>query len=256
MRFFRSHHINASDTLMRRCEAASGAHLPAVNAAPRRRSVSPERTRYIYVMASSLVFLLLLLNACSQAPLKQTVIVDDDAPLTTVTANPYLENRRVVATAANALFTKANQAIAASQWQQAETLLQQLIADYPDLSGPYLNLGIVYQQTGRLSDAEQQFTAAINVNASNLEAYNYLANLKRRQGRFSEAEKVYQQALQVWPDYPAGHLNLGILYDVYLHDLANAKIHYEHYQNLLPEPDGQVVGWLVDLERRMEASQP
>lgn len=189
-----------------------------------------------------------------QAPSADLESVSESTQTSMVkTPNPYLENRRSVPAAAKQQFELANAAIQQGKWSEAEAVLKRLTSRYPELSGPHLNLGIVYLRTERPDElAEQQFSRAIAVNPNNLQAYNRLANLKRRQGLFQEAEDYYQRALEVWPQHPASHLNIGILYDLYLSDLVKAQHHYEMYQSLLPEPDRQVAGWLVDIKRRIK----
>src|SRR5690606_873070 len=108
--------------------------------------------------------------------------------------------------------------------------------------------------TGETEKAAQAFTQAIAANANNLDAYNQLGILKREAGDFTGAEEQYQQALAIWPFHPASHRNLGILYDLYMGRGEEALRHYQAYQQLLPEPDKVVNGWIVDLERRIGAS--
>lgn len=217
----------------------------------------------------SLIFIsLLAMVGCGQIIIKErqseaanavgldTAIAEPTGAEASKTLNPYLQNRPTVPGKAAALFDKANSAMAAGNWLQAEPLLQQLISAYPKFSGPYLNLGIVYLKLERpLDEVAQQFAQAIQVNPNNLQAYNYLASLKRQQGLFQEAEKLYLQALAVWPEHPQSHINLGILYDLYLQDWDSARQHYLRYQALRTEPDPQVAGWLVDIERRMQIAQ-
>ena len=106
----------------------------------------------------------------------------------------------------------------------------------------------------KLADAQQSFIQAIEANAANQEAYNQLALLQRKQGEFKKAEASYQQAIGIWPAYPAIRLNLGILYELYLGDLGKALQQYNIYQSLLPEPDRRVKGWISDLKRRLQVS--
>jgi len=162
-----------------------------------------------------------------------------------------LQNQPAIDQQAQALFGTALIAMSKQQWAQAEAQLQRINREYPRLSGPYLNLGLVYRAQGEADKAEQAFTRAIAVNANNLAAYNQLAIMKREAGQFSAAETLYQQALVVWPFHPESHKNLGILYDLYLGRGALALQHYQAYQQLLDEPDRQVNGWIIDLERRL-----
>lgn len=205
--------------------------------------------------------LVILLSGCTSNPQQGANSQSHDAstsaqavavlPGTERTPNPYLHNQPAVDQQAQALFGTALIAMNKQQWAQAEAQLQRINREYPRLSGPYLNLGLVYLAQGETDKAEQAFTRAIAVNANNLAAYNQLAIMKREAGQFSAAETLYQQALVVWPFHPESHKNLGILYDLYLGKGALALQHYQAYQKLLDESDRQVNGWIIDLERRL-----
>lgn len=211
-----------------------------------------------------LLALLILLTACSSGPKKAdqadagqlSAEASGSAalPVGPVTPNPYLATKPSISRQAQQLFNDATAAMAKQQWTQAESLLARLVAQYPNLSGAYLNLGIVQHAQGDLEKAEASFTQAIAANSNNLDAYNQLAILKREAGDFAAAEVQYKKALAVWPFHPASHRNLGILYDLYVGRSEQALPHYQAYQQLLPEPDRQVNGWIVDLERRLGAA--
>lgn len=220
------------------------------------------RTYIILLFASAI----LLLAGCGSTPEIETAetnveemgVADGAAPppqtsfeLTGPEFNPYLAQEVSVPGAARALFTDAIRALQTEQWSRAETLLKQLNTDYPNLSGPYLNLGIVYRQLNQLELAEQAFTQAVSVNAMNLDALNQLALLKREQGDFAAAEQHYLAALKVWPRHDISHKNLGILYDLYMGQFAKALEHFELFQYLQDEPDRRVQGWIADLKRRV-----
>ena len=170
------------------------------------------------------------------------------------TPNPYLATKPSINRQAQQLFNDAIAAMAKKQWPQAENLLTRVTTQYPNLSGAYLNLGLVYQAKGELDKAEQALNQAVAANANNLDAYNQLGILKREAGDFAAAEEQYKKALAIWPFHPASHRNLGILYDLYMGKSEQALQHYQAYQQLLPEPDKLVNGWIVDLERRLGAS--
>lgn len=167
--------------------------------------------------------------------------------------NPYLQQQVDVPDAARQVFSQAVDAIKNEQWQTAEVLLQQLTAEQPTLSGPFVNLGIVYHKTNRPEQAEQAFNQAITVNSLNLEAYNQLALLKREQGDFKAAEQNYLAALQVWPKHAMSHRNLGILYDLYMGQWAKALQQFQIYQYLAGGDDKLMAGWIIDLRRRVDA---
>lgn len=172
-------------------------------------------------------------------------------PAGPVTPNPYLQHKTTISGATAQQFTNATRAMRNKQWQQAETLLQQIVAQNKKLSGAWLNLGLVYRAEKEDKRAEQAFTDAINANHMNLDAYNQLAILQREQGRFNEAEANYRKALTVWPFHAESHRNIGILYDLYLGKNAEALAHFEAYQQLRGDGDKQVTGWIADLQRRL-----
>jgi tetratricopeptide (TPR) repeat protein len=225
-----------------------------------------DKQRILRLAATTLT--LVLLNACSNTPDTQEtpeVAVPETAAAATTSGsaivlegpdeNPYLTQTVDVPKAAQQQFNQAINAMAAHQWPSAEQQLQQLTANYPTLSGPYLNLGIVYRQTNRLDKAEEAFKAALTANTKNLEAYNQLAYIKREQGDFKAAEANYLSALQVWPKHPATHKNLGILYDLYLGQWDKALDHFRKYDYLVGSSDKTVAGWIIDLQRRLNAAQ-
>lgn len=172
-----------------------------------------------------------------------------------VTPNPYTQQQVSVPPGARKDFARAQEAMRAENWPQAERILVPLTEKYPSLSGPQVNLGLVLWRQERLELAERSFNRALEINPSNLEAYNQLALLKRQQGEFEAAEKLYHQALDVWPFHAQSHKNLGILYDLYRGDWQKALLHYRAYQQLQESPDPQMNGWIIDLERRIEAGQ-
>ena len=124
----------------------------------------------------------------------------------------------------------------------------------PDLASPHTNLGILYYREGKLEQAETAFKEALHIDDKDHVAANYLGMLYRRQGRFNEAESAYEQALAAKPDYGYAHLNLAILYDLYLDNLPKALDHYKEYQRISGDSDQKLVGWLADLRQRMKST--
>ncbi|MFC6924331.1 tetratricopeptide repeat protein [Microbulbifer taiwanensis] len=168
-----------------------------------------------------------------------------------VTANPYLAQAGRAPAAAREGMEIARQAFEAGDVATAEAELQKLTESWPKLSGPWFNLGIVQSRAGNTETAEQSLRQAIAVNDSNVFAWNQLAALLRDAGRFDEALQCYREALARWPDYGDAHRNLGILFDLYLQQPQKALQHYRAAQSLRQEPDKQLAGWIVDLERRL-----
>lgn len=137
----------------------------------------------------------------------------------------------------------------ANRWAEAERELTALMLREPELAGPHANLGIVYQRLGKTADARRALELAIELNPR-AAYYNELGMVHRTEGRFDAAERAYRRALQLDADYAYAHLNLGILYDLYLQEPGKALPHYEQYQALAPGEAGTIGKWIADLKRR------
>jgi Tfp pilus assembly protein PilF len=196
-----------------------------------------------------LAFWLGLLLACGSSQ----QIPEEDQKIF-LSDNPYLLNRQKVSSDALMRFNNAHAAMENQQWELAEQELNSLIEEYPQFSGPYLDLAMIYRQTQQTARADEYFARAIATNPDNVMAYNQYAIFLREQGSFQQSEAVYLQALDVWPDYPDGHRNLGVLYDLYLGNKEAALIHYERYQQLTADTDPLVSAWILDLQRQLGTS--
>ncbi len=167
--------------------------------------------------------------------------------------NPYLAQDVKAPAATQSAFRIALVSMQSEDWEVAEKQLQDLAEANPQLSGPLVNLGIVYWRQDKLAEAEQTFTRALATNPLNNDAYIQFALFERDRGRFAEAEKLYLKAIDVWPHNAAAHRNLGILYDLYMGKFDAAMRHYEMVLKLSAEPNKEVEGWIADLKRRMAA---
>ncbi len=148
-------------------------------------------------------------------------------------------------------FAAVKAAIAEKQWAEAEGLLNLMIETYPNLSGLYVNLGIVLTQQEKREDAGKAFAFAVEVNPQNMSAYAPWGIMLREQGKFAEAEQVYVKALEVWPHHLESNINLGVLYDLYMGKFDLALQKYELAQKIKGGEDRRLKGWIADLKRRM-----
>jgi tetratricopeptide (TPR) repeat protein len=218
---------------------------------------------------------MLLMAACQSAPSAEAPPVEhgtavpaagstDPAP---VPANPAAAASAPAATGSAAVNTapvppQAAQRYAdalafmrAGQAADAEVVLKQLIAAYPEFAGPEVNLGLLYLQDSRLTEAETAFKAALERNPANAVAGNELGIVERKLGKFAEAEAAYQRTIAAEPNYAPAYLNLGVLYDLYLAEPQKALEQFEHYIQLAGE-NKQVAGWVVELRKRVGAPAP
>lgn len=138
---------------------------------------------------------------------------------------------------------------------EAELQLEQLILQYPDYAGPYVNLAIIYRRAGRIEEAKDALDRALLIDPGHAAANNQLGILHRSEGRFGEAEVAYLRAIETDPDYVLAYYNLGVLLDLYLKRPSEALENYERYQELQTEPDETVGRWIIDLRRRLGVTE-
>ena len=188
--------------------------------------------------------LAIVLSACGLVPHQPAP--SPDHPASTASA-PVPES---VSPKVRAEFSNALADMRAGRDTEAQVRLEALAAANPDLGGLQANLGLVYERAGRLEDAEKAFKAAVRINPGQPAYYNLLGVFYRGKGDFGQARKAYEAALARNPDFGAAHLNLGILFDIYLWEPEKAAVHYQRYAELTPESEGQVNKWLADLKVR------
>jgi Tfp pilus assembly protein PilF len=161
---------------------------------------------------------------------------------------------RDVSSKAQTLYEQAVASMAAGDSIDAELRFQEFLLQFPDFPGAHVNLAIIFADRGDDAAVEASLTDALILDPQHPVALNQLGMLLRRQGKFSEAEAAYLKAVTASPDYALAHYNLGVLNDLYLQRLDAALQHYERYQEIAGE-DQQVTKWIVDLKRRIGATQ-
>jgi tetratricopeptide (TPR) repeat protein len=152
-------------------------------------------------------------------------------------------------------YSQALDLMKAGRSTDAELEFKQLSVAYPQFAGPQLNLGLLYLHDSRLPEAEAAFKAALALGPSNPVAGNELGIVDRKLGKFTEAEAAYQRAIAAEPNYAPAHLNLGVLYDLYLAEPQKALDQFERYIEIAGE-NKQVAGWVVELRKRVGAQAP
>ena len=148
------------------------------------------------------------------------------------------------------MFDQALQLLQEEQYDTAITLLNSVIEQEQRLTAPYINLAMAYRHTGNEKLAEENLLKALAIDQAQPVANNELGILYRKQGRFSDAKKVYINALSEYPDYLPVIKNLGILCDIYMRDPQCALEQFEKYQQHVPD-DKTVKIWIADLKTRI-----
>jgi len=147
-------------------------------------------------------------------------------------------------------FARAVDLLGEEQYDQAIPLLEEVIAQSPNVTAPYIDLAIAYVRNNQSEKAEAQLKTALTLFPGHPVASNEYGLLVRKAGKFAEARAIYEASLEKFPEYSPLHRNLGILCDLYLNDLTCAMTHYEIYSENTPD-DEQARMWIADLKIRM-----
>ena len=98
--------------------------------------------------------------------------------------------------------------------QQLDKIDDQLrmLGNVPDDHEARAQLGLLYSDQGRLTEAAEAYRLAVCLAPDSLRYRNNLGNLYLRLGQFAEAVTEYQSALALDPKYAKAHYNLGQAY--------------------------------------------
>ena len=141
------------------------------------------------------------------------------------------------------------------EYPVAEAKLQAIVAKFPNHSGAWANLGLIYSETNRLEMAENALKKSIELDKKNTEVYLRLALVYKKQGKLVEALKAYKQSIEVDANNAKAHYNIAILYDLYLQDKPAAITHLEKYMDISGKQDDEIIAWIKQLERDEQRQQ-
>jgi Flp pilus assembly protein TadD len=143
-----------------------------------------------------------------------------------------------------------------NQVAEAEEALKSLTTDFPDHSGPWTNLGIIYARSNRRDLAINALLKAATLNDSNKIAFNWLGILYRETGDLNRSRLSYEKALKIDPNYALAHYNLGVLLDAHMKQPLSALEHYKAYQQAGHADDLRVMAWVAEIEAAEAAKAP
>ncbi len=198
--------------------------------------------------------LLALISGCSSTPITtntDTETGDTHKSIELATIKPK-EATVPVPEKAKALFSEAITQMKQGKSTAAESIFIQLTTEYPTLSGPFLNLGILYLKEDKIEAATKMLQHVLSLKPASAEAHDLLGVINREQGHFKEAEKEYLAAINADKNYAPAHLNLGILYDLYMGQLESALKEYKMYNQINTKKVKKVNQWIRDLQRRLK----
>ncbi len=221
--------------------------------------------------AFACVVLAAFLAACSSFPTSDSGAKKESAP---APASGSAESGKSAAAAATAAGTSAsgtpiaeippraladfNRAVGmmrAGNSSEAELEFKQISVTYPQLSTPYVNLGILLRKGGHLDQSEDALKSAVQRNGSSAIAWTELGATQRMRGEFKDAQASYEKAIAADPNYAAAYRDLGVLSDLYLGDPESALTAFERYKEITGE-DKPVSTWIAELRQRTGKTVP
>jgi len=122
----------------------------------------------------------------------------------------------------------------AGQFQQAESLYNQILQEDPGHADALHLLGVIARQRGEYDLAVELITKAIAKNSSVFIYHNNLGNAFKDLGRLDDAVECYEKALRLRPNFPEAYNNLGNAFKD-LGELDSAVECYEEALHLKPD---------------------
>lgn len=130
--------------------------------------------------------------------------------------------------------TQGKRFLLKGQVEKAVPLFYKAAADGSGDPSVSLYLGVCYIRLGKYGEAERHLLEGKSKDREHLYLYHYnLGNIYFLQGRFEEAEQAYTAALEVRRGYPQAVLNRANTY-IKLENYAKALKDYTFYLNLEP----------------------
>jgi tetratricopeptide (TPR) repeat protein len=189
------------------------------------------------------------LKSTSQYIPKKSFVDGKEQPYE-ATENPYLNIRSKVNKGSVLLFIEAKKAKRNGKLELAKQKLGVITKKDESLSGPWSMLGDIAIEEKQFKLAASHYKKSIEITRDNVNAYTGLAKAQRLMGEYNVAQNTLEAALQLWPDFPEAHLNLGILYDIYLNKPKQAQMHMEAYLYLTDYKNKLAETWLEEVRSR------
>jgi Flp pilus assembly protein TadD len=156
--------------------------------------------------------------------------------------------------AARTDYDRALALLGAGNLDEGIAVLEAVVENAPGVSGPQVDLGIALHHKGDLEAAEERLLQALELNPEHPVIHNELGIIYRKTGRFDAARRSYEAALATYPGYHHARRNLGVLCDLYLADPDCALESYEAYMQTVPG-DEEAAMWIVDLRNRTQLQE-
>lgn len=146
----------------------------------------------------------------------------------------YKPSKRTLAPELKAKVADALSKFNKGEFEQSEKLIKNVLANELNLNSTvHVLAGDIALANKKQAEAMSYYRAALELNDYNAMAANRLAMQMREQGEFTQAEKLYTQAINAQPGQAESYRNRAVLYDLYLDEKAKAFQDYKAYAALL-----------------------
>ena len=152
-------------------------------------------------------------------------------------------------------YSQVAKLVSSENYDQAIDLLNSVQVSYPQLSGPAYQKARIFYSQEKYEQALVQIEESLKLNQRNYYAFELKGIVLRAMGDFKNSKQAYIKGIELYPNYPNIHLNLGVLADIYLRELPLAVSHYQKYMDLTDNKDKKVSNWLVEIKRRINSEQ-
>lgn len=100
-------------------------------------------------------------------------------------------------------------------WRDSYTLWSHTLQKKPWDSRAHNNLGVFYDNSGKLETAQHEFIRAIQLDPSYAAAHYNLGTIYLKSGDLTDAEREFMTTLKLYPNHFKAHYNLGRIYGSY-----------------------------------------
>ncbi|HEX4944438.1 MAG TPA: tetratricopeptide repeat protein [Usitatibacteraceae bacterium] len=105
---------------------------------------------------------------------------------------------------------RAAESLTAGKTDDAYWFAREAILQDPEFMTPYNTLGVVYQRSGHLGQAERIFAYALEREPRNTHAMSNMATVLAGLGRVAEAQALERRLAQLEPEPPFSNFNRGV----------------------------------------------
>jgi len=107
---------------------------------------------------------------------------------------------------------QATELIKAEEYDTAESLLKNIIIQYPELAKAHFQLGELYISRDEFNDAVLSLQRASKLQSDTAKYYESLGYAYGRLKRFQDSVRAYLETVRLKPEEPLSHNNLGFAY--------------------------------------------